>query len=200
MPDKLCVLPDTSIIIEAHVLGVWSAMTTRLSICLPSTIVKEADYYPVGEEGLSQDINLTDLITRNVIREVDVTIDQIDRLRSRLDRVVLERIDPGERDALALLLDKAIPNTLFCVNDDPAVRALCLLDIADCGISFQKLLERHLGMTKSLRNRFTERRFAELLTQGHLDRVQGVGLRAAEGIPASPRGSRRSGRTSGRRH
>ena len=56
MPSKLSVLLDTSDIVEAHVHGVWSLQTKRLSLIIPATVIEEADFYEDSETTLAEEV------------------------------------------------------------------------------------------------------------------------------------------------
>jgi|GEM_PF-6759019 hypothetical protein len=74
-------------------------------------------------------------------------------------------IDPGEREALALLKNPNFKNFYFCTGDALAVKLLSILGITDRGISVEKLLDK-IGITKKLDKHFKEKWFQRQLSLG----------------------------------
>lgn len=74
-------------------------------------------------------------------------------------------IDPGEREALALLKNPNFKDYHFCTADALPIRLLSVLDLADRGVSLEKLLE-NVGVKKKLPNHFTEEFFKKQLALG----------------------------------
>ena len=104
------------------------------------------------------------------IEILDASLEELGAATARLDRVMVEAIDEGELEALALLLCRGIPHR-FCTGDLPAVRALCHLGLHDRGVSFEQVL-REAGITKSLRPHLTEEAFRIHRNRGVAEWIQ----------------------------
>jgi hypothetical protein len=85
-------------------------------------------------------------------------------------------LDPGEEEALALLLAGKAADHLLCSSDRAVVRALGLLGLSESGISFERALAA-VGATKGLRTHFTDSYFQTALREGQELRLRGLGLR-----------------------
>ena len=194
MSGKLCVLLDANIIIIAHELGVWNHMVSRLTLVIPDAVAREAEFY---DDRITDDrvfIHLDATAQQGLIQIVATSLEALDTVRGRLDDIVLERIDPGEAEALALLFNGDVRDHLFCTGDGPAIRALSLLDLRDAGISLERLL-KNIGYTHSMPEHYSQKWFEQQLDAGARDRIQGVGLRqsksASKKKARKPRTSRR---------
>lgn len=137
MPNSLCVLLDANAIIEAHARDVWASLLQRVTLVIPSIVLQESQFYIDPTTGQEVRIDLTEALQNGAIREVSATLEQLSRFYARFDRVFVQRMDPGEAEAIALLLDGALPEHQFCTGDGPAIRALSLLDMPDAGISLE---------------------------------------------------------------
>lgn len=192
---SLCVLLDANIIIEAHARNVWASVVERVTLVVPSTVIAEATHYISPQSGMRMEIHLGNDLQDGRIREVSATVDQLAQLLSHFDIVFVQRMDPGETEALALLLAGELENCLFCSSDGPAIRALNLLGIPDRGISFERLL-RAVGLERQLLRPFDESFFREMQAQGSQEFVQGIGLsKPTAQTKSTQRKPRRSGKS-----
>ena len=184
---SLCVLLDANVIIEAHARGVWASLVDRVVLVVPSSVLAEATHYVASETGMRSEIHLEQAVQDGRIREVSATAEQLARLLDQFDLVFVQRMDPGETEALALLLAGELSDCLFCSSDGPAIRALNLLSMPDRGISLEALLRR-IGLQRHLSRPFDERFFREMQARGAEEFIHGEGLRRQ---PPAPKPSRR---------
>ena len=173
---SLCVLLDANIIIEAHACGAWASLLERVILIVPSTVLAEATHYVERETGMRTEIHLDRTTQQGQIREVSATAEQLATLLDRFDPVFSQRMDPGEAEALALLLAGELSDCFFCSSDGPAIRALNLLSMPERGISLEMLL-RKVGLERRLARPFDERFFREMQARGAQEFVRGEGLR-----------------------
>jgi hypothetical protein len=185
----LYVLLDANIIIEAHMQGVWASLIQRATIVIPSIVLREAQGYHDLATGEYIPIHLEEALATGLIREIAASVEQLAELRTRFDSIFVQRMDPGESEALALLLAGALPGARFCTADGPAIRALSLLQMADMGVSFEALLH-DVGLQHRLRNHFSERFFREMRERGAQEFIRGEGLRRP-GPDTRPKARRR---------
>lgn len=182
MQDSLYVLLDTGVIIEAHTRGVWAQLINRVTFVVPSTVLEEANCYFDPETDELIPIHLADDVQQGRIIEISADAIQLARFLERFDRVFVERMDPGETEALALLADGTLTEHRFCTGDGPAMRALSLLNMSDCGISFEQLLLQN-GLQQRVAHAFTESFFKEQMVRGAQEKIQGIGLRKSPTPP-----------------
>lgn len=173
---SLCVLLDANVIIEAHACRAWASLLERVILIVPSTVLAEATHYVERETGMRMEIHLQQAVQQGQIREVSATAEQLAALLGRFDRVFIQRMDPGEAEALALLLTGELSDCFFCSSDGPAIRALNLLSMPERGISLEMLL-RGAGLERRLARPFDERFFQEMRARGAEEFSRGEGLR-----------------------
>ena len=102
---------------------------------------------------------------------------EIADLMSQFDPLFSESIDPGEQEALALMLANRCPEHRFCSADARPVQALAMLDMSDRGVSFEELLKR-IGRARKLEEHFTQAFLERQIKEGQRRRIQGDGLSA----------------------
>lgn len=173
----LQLLLDANVVIEAHCLRVWDPLISRVPVACPATVVdSEALFYCEDEHSVPPSIHLERLVAEGRIAMFEATAEDLGRVATLLTDDVLEGLDPGEAEALALLLVQKAPDHRFCTGDRAAIRALALLGLSERGISFESVLET-LGLQKRLKEPFTEQFFQQALREGQEHRLRGLGLR-----------------------
>lgn len=181
---SFCVLLDANVIIEAHARGVWALLMERVTLVVPSTVLAEATHYFEPDTGMRVEIHLEPSVQQGHIREVSASPEQLARLLDHFDPVFVQRMDPGETEALTWLLAEELEDCLFCSSDGPAIRALNLLSMPDRGISLETLLRR-VGLERRLARPFDERFYQEMRARGAEEFVRGEGLRRQQQSPQS---------------
>lgn len=167
-------LLDANIIIEAHELNVWSLLVDSYRLTIPSVIARhEAKYFFVS--GHYNPINLNSDLGQKKIVELQAELTEIALLMKQFDALFAESIDPGEQEALALLLAERCPGHLFCSGDARSLQALAMLDMSDRGISLEELLNR-IGQSRKLDDHFTRAFLDRQIAEGQRRRIQGDGL------------------------
>jgi hypothetical protein len=170
------VLLDANVIIEAYELGVWQALIVSFTLTVPSVVARhEAKYFVV--RGKYNPIDLSSLVTQGKIKVLEADVPEIADLMSQFDPLFSESIDPGEQEALALMLANRCPDHRFCSADARPVQALAMLDMSDRGVSFEELLKR-IGRAQKLDDHFTQAFLERQIKEGQRRRIQGDGLSA----------------------
>lgn len=104
------VLLDANVIIEAHELGFWHRMVASFEVMVPAVVARhEAKYFVVG--GKHNPIQLASLIAQNKVKELQADLNELSELMNQFDALFSESIDPGEQEALALMLAGPMPRT-----------------------------------------------------------------------------------------
>jgi hypothetical protein len=173
-----CVLLDACIIIEAYKIGVWENLIEKVQIFVPSIVVSDEALFNPKEIGrIPDEINLRKLIVSKRIVELSADALDISALDDVFDRVFVENIHAGEREALALLYSGKTGDAVFCTSDSAPIRAMVILGLSEKTISFEKVLTQ-IGQTKKLLKQFTEEWFQKQLVLGRQNLITGEGLKA----------------------
>ena len=145
-------------------------------MAVPSIVARqEAFFYSRDDHAVPKPIDLPTLIQRGKIVELAATAPQIVAVTQVFDRVFLEGLHDGEKEALALLHGGQC-SLEFCTGDKMAIQALAMMDRAADGISLEAALSR-VGLTQTLQPHFTEEYFKRHLQAGTERRIRGEGLR-----------------------
>jgi len=168
------VLLDANIVIEVHELNVWQPLITSFDVAVPSVVVRqEAKYFVV--RGQHNSIKLSSYIAQGEITELQAGIAEIADLMDQFDPLFSESIDPGEQEALALMLANRCPDHRFCSADARPLQALAMLDMSDRGVSLEELLKR-MGRSQKLEDHFTQAYLDRQIKEGQRRRIQCDGL------------------------
>ncbi len=163
------VILDANVVIDAHRENYWNPLIQGHKIHLPATVVREeVQYFDAGKNN-KKGIQLKSLIDNGLIFEIAATLDDEKHLQRLVKPHFLQSFDPGEREALALLITNRYKDFLFCTGDRAAIKGLGVLGLSNRGISVEKLLEK-IGIKKNLKNHFTENWLRQQLTQGFQER------------------------------
>jgi len=173
-----CVLLDASIVIEAFQLGVWEILVQQYQIAVPSIVSNdEALFYKKEIGRIPDEINLPKLIQSGKIQQLSADASDLAALDEVFDRVFIENIHSGEREALSLLYSGKAGDAVFCTSDSAPIRAMAILNLSEKAISFEKVLIQ-IGQTKKLLKQFTEEWFQKQLVLGKQNFITGEGLKA----------------------
>jgi hypothetical protein len=126
-------------------------VVAHCDIHLGETVCKEASHF-IDDEGAHVAIDLTPTITAQEVTTFKLTPSEIGKFRSSFGPLFLERIDPGEAEALAHLVNEA-GTFLICSADQIVFRVLGSLGRADQGVSLEEVLNR-LGFGRKLDYKF----------------------------------------------
>jgi hypothetical protein len=172
-----CVLLDANIVIKAHELGIWSQLTERYELILPSIVISdEARYFKTTKSHKA--IRLQEAIIKGQISQLGATADEFAQLYTVFASWFLETLDSGESEALALLKANRMAGASFCTSDAPAIKALAMMTMSEQGIPMERLLA-NIGLQKNLEKQYTEDFFRTNIRQGQIARITGEGLATA---------------------
>ncbi len=158
------VILDANVIINAHLLEYWKILTSRYKIFVPATVLYEEVFYFEGYQG-KEPIKLMASLKQGLIHELAASLEDDLHLQSLVKPSFFPSIDPGEREALALLKNPAFKDYYFCTADALPVKLLSVLGLSEQGVSVEKLLEK-AGAKKKLQKHFTEEWFRHQLGLG----------------------------------
>ena len=165
-------LLDANVVLELHRVGLWGQVIERCDLLLARTVMEESIFYE-GEEGKVY-LDLESAEADRLFEPIDVDVAEIQRFRSRFTGSFLEKMDAGEQEALAYLVE--VNQSCMISSADAVVwRTLGLLAMGEQGVSLEELLAQ-LGLgrkvdwpfSKEFRKKNTQKGFEERLYGGSL--------------------------------
>jgi len=176
----LCILADANIIIALHEICIWDQFANQCQIVTTAFIQQNEAKYFKSRLGTNKiQIDLTKYIQDKLVSLL--TADHLDLVAvySTFDSQFLERLDPGEIEAIALIIANKNIGSLFCTADGPAIQALAMLGKSSAGISLQKALEKtgFTGSVSKLRHDYRENYYRKHKDIGSENLITGFGLK-----------------------
>lgn len=165
-------LIDTCVVIEAHRLDVWQALLSQWQVILPETVVGEAIL--VAREFDDFDLRLEHEIEEGLIQSPSLDASSLKIVMARCPPFP-GKIDAGELECLAFLLEDADESSLICSSDAVVFRYLAWVQLSQRGISLEEVL-RGIGLglplsfrlRKAFRKLWNQRGFAEAYQAGFI--------------------------------
>jgi hypothetical protein len=174
-------LLDANVVIEISRQGLWDQMVARCDIHLAQTVLDESQFYD-DDQGGRHYIDLTSYITAKSIAVFDLTPSQMNGFQARFDPVYFEKLDPGETESLAYLLDQS-DECMICSADKIVYRVLGCLNRSDQGVSLDEVLGQ-IGLGCKLGREFTKAYKEEWTKKGFQEGLAGLGIRPPRQGPA----------------
>lgn len=168
MKKSLLVILDANIIIDAHKNNYWNALINSYQIFIPATVIHDEAIYFNDAKGRKL-INLQPLVKNGSVFILEATLEEYQKLQSLVTPSFLQSIDPGEKEAFALMKNPKYKDFYFCTGDGRAIQALSVLQLSSQGISLEKLLHK-IGNKRKLDRHFSESWFQKQLATGFQDR------------------------------
>jgi len=131
---------DANVIIEVHKHGFWSSLINQFDIHINSIVIHNEAHFYEDDQGQRHDINLETDVKSKKVTEIEATPEQISALTDLVNENLLNRIDAGEQEALALLLSGDDNDYKYCAGDTRAIKALASLSLATHGVSLEEVL------------------------------------------------------------
>ena len=119
-------------------------------------------------------VDLSEDVAQGRVQVFDVELDDLDEFRKRFDATYLERLDPGEAESLAYMLNSE-QGYLISSADSIVYKVLGNLNMGEQGISLEEILQTighgRSGLTwqysKGFREKYTK--------EGQRDSITGLG-------------------------
>ncbi len=167
-------LLDANVVIEISRHGLWDQLVTQCDIHLARTVIDEAQFFD-DDEGNRHYIDLAPHLDAKTITEFSLPPSQLASFRATFDPVYFEKLDPGETESLAYLLDQP-RECRICSADKIIYRVLGNIARPEQGISLDEILAQ-IGLRRKLPDKFT-RAFREKWTKmGFQEGLGGIGSR-----------------------
>ncbi len=166
-------LLDANIVIELFRLGIWDKVVDLCDIHLARTVADREAHFFLDEEGQRQDFDLTPYAQDGRIDVFDVAPSDLTAFLDSFDPVYFEKLDPGEAESLAFLLNSP-PECLLCSADKIVFRVLGSLRRGEQGISLEEVLHQ-TGLARDLRPHFSRACRERWTNRGFQEGLQGIG-------------------------
>jgi len=170
-------LLDANIVIEISRHRLWDQVIARCDIHLARTVIDEAHFF-IDDNGDQQSIDLGPLIRAGSITVFELKPSDLDRLRSQFDAVYFEKLDPGETESLAYLLQQD-ENCQICSADKIVYRVLGNMKRSEQGVSLEEVLSQ-IGLGKKLDREFSREYREHWTKKGFQEGLGGIGAEGKE--------------------
>ncbi len=164
-------LLDANVVIKLFDLALWDRFIERFDVCVSKIIAdEEAIFYQDGES--RRPIVLQSYIEHGRIKQIDVSASTVIAFQRRFrDPAYLDRLDPGESELLAFLIESG-ESHLISSSDAIVFRVLGRLRLAERGVSLEELLQR-AGLGRKIEYQYTKRFRLWWTDKGSIDAIQG---------------------------
>lgn len=168
-------LLDAGAVFAALQYECWEALLGCYEVVIGAVVVRVEAIFYTTRDGERLEIDLPAEVARGRVREIEMSAQQLEEVRKMFTPEFRERIDDGELEAIAYLLENPHEEIRLVSGDGPAIQAVAMVDDDRRAISLAEALE-YCGQTKNLPHQhsrdFTRRHLAE----GSMRRIQGRGL------------------------
>lgn len=161
-------LVDAVVVIHAHEQKYWERLCNAHRIFIPGTILEDELFFFTSDKGKEPLLAAT-WVQQGKVTRVDAEHSDLHKLTQKLSDNFMRGIDPGEFEALALLLSKDHKNLHFTTADRMAIKALGLLGLRSRGVSVEELLSNLQALptkSKKVDTQYTKKYFEKALTEG----------------------------------
>lgn len=165
-------LLDTCVILELFRLDIWEDFLKQCDVHLSIIIIDEARFYE-DDDGEKHTIDWTKYTGRLTVHDVDAS--DLRLLTDPFGPGILEKLDPGEAELLAVLC-KSFDNYKICSSDAIVFRVLGALNRSGQGLSLEEILGQ-IGMTKSLTWQHTKKFRDRWSNEGFVQGITGLALK-----------------------
>lgn len=166
-------LLDANIVIELFRQGIWDRVVEVCDVHLSRMVAEIEAHFYEDEIGEKHYFDLTPDVEAGRITVFDVPVSGLQTFLASFDASYLERLDPGEAESLAFLLNSDDPY-LICSADSIVYKVLGNLNRAEQGISLEEVLQR-TGLGRNLAWQFTKRFREKWTRKGFEEGLGGIG-------------------------
>jgi hypothetical protein len=166
-------LLDANVVIYLFEVGLWDKLVDRCEVLLSRTVAeREAQFYE-DDDGEKHYFDLQPDISSRRVTVVEASISDIKAFRDLFDPLYLSRLDDGEAESLAYLMNSR-EKCLICSGDAIVFRVLALLDRIEQGFSLEEILQS-IGLARALPWEFTKAYRERWTNVGSRHRIQEQG-------------------------
>jgi len=164
-------LLDANVVIYLFQLGIWDKFVESCDVHMERTIIEQCKYYKDDNEG-KRPIDLSAYMKRGDIVEETAELTELVSLKDKFGSDIIERLDRGEAEALALLTERN-PKFLICSSDPIVFRVLAALGMSEQGVALETVLQG-IGLRRSVDSQYTEKYRRMYLQRGFQEGLQGL--------------------------
>jgi len=168
-------LLDANVVIEMFCVGIWDQIVERCDIWLSKIIVEDEAHFFIDENETRHDFDLNSYLEAGKINQFEVSTADLTAFLDRFSPVNLEKLDPGEAESLAYLLNQP-DEFLICSADKIIFRVLGNMQIGERGVSLEEILQQN-GLGRSLPHYFTKDYRERWTRVGFQEHLSGIGLK-----------------------
>ena len=141
-------LLDANVVIELFRQGLWNKLLESCDVYLSRTVAEVEAHFYRDSQGDRQDFDLQPCIQAGKVVIFDILPSDLATFRAQFDATYLERLDAGEAESLAYLINSATP-CMICSADKIVYRVLGNTNRDEQGISLEEVLQQ-IGLGRSL--------------------------------------------------
>jgi len=164
-------LLDTNVVIYLFELGIWDKFVESCDVHMEKTIIEQCKYYE-DDNGDRKPIDLSAYVKRSDIVEETTELTELVSLRDKFGSHIIERLDHGEAESLALLTERN-PKFLICSSDPIVFRVLAALGMSEQGLALETVL-KEIGLRRPVNIQYTESYRKAYLQRGFQEGLQGL--------------------------
>ncbi len=167
-------LLDADACIRAHQCDGWAILRERYEVVVAETVVNEVTFY----DDIDLQRHFLDLqgeVQAGLIGQCSVTLDEQAALLAKLHPSLRARLDPGEIEILAHLIQHAQTDIALVTGDGAAIATAHALGFSQQMLSLEAAFQR-IGYTMRLRVDMTERKFQDQLRRAAVLVAEGRAL------------------------
>ena len=166
-------LLDANIVIELHRLNLWKKVVEKCEILLPETVIAESKFVWQDEDRMK--IDLEPDLSAGRIRKLSCEAAALAKFKSQFDPTYLERLDPGESEALTYLTTQS-ENHFLCSADAIVYKVLGRLRLSHQGISLEEILVA-IGLGRRVDWQFSAEFRNRYTKLGQKDGITDIGMK-----------------------
>jgi len=168
-------LLDANVVIYLFEIALWDKLVERCAVLLSRIVAEREAQFFEKDDGEKVYFDLQPYIADNRISVIDASVADIKAFRDLFDPVYLSRLEDGESESLAYLIQSP-ERCLICSADAIVFRVLGLLDRTEQGLSLEEILGP-IGLGRPTPWEFSKEYRERWTKVGGQHRIQGQGLR-----------------------
>ena len=172
MPKLHLLLVDAVVVIHLHELGLWEPLLKLCDVHLSRGIVAEAHFY-TDADGVSHTIDLNKYEAGKQIVVHEVSLAETEPLRKQFGQDILEKLDPGEAELLAILYNNSFDEYKICSADKIVFRVLGALRLSEQGVSLEEVF-RTVGITHAVGQAYSKKYREQYSRKGFEEGITGL--------------------------
>lgn len=168
-------LLDANAVILLFGLGIWDRVLDTCDIHLARIVADIEATFFVDSSGMQRPIDMGPYERDGRITVHDVPVTQVTAFKNRFTGPLLDKLDPGEAESLALLVEST-ERFLICSSDAIVFRVLGALRMGDQGLSLEEILQK-IGLARKLQHQYCKEFRLRYTRQGFDEGIRGFGMK-----------------------